>query len=286
MASVRGWVGKHPMVAFFGLAYGYAWLLAAVMIARHWGWIAAPGWLHYLVAWGPGLAAVTVSAVMGGWQAVAALGGRIVKWRIGWVALGAAVATPLLLLVIALGGNAVMVQGWPQIASLGVMDYLGNVGVGVAALVWMASFGLGEELGWRGFAQQYLQPRMGLLKSATVIGVLWAFWHVPFFFYKDTFVAMGLLGFPLFFISIMPGAIVLGWLYDRAGGSVLAVAVWHGLFDWITASDLAEGPIAAVVTMVVIVWAILIVRAARRAEHQPGQAGRDHQLHELDELRE
>src|SRR5688500_12130455 len=38
---------------------------------------------------------------------------------------------------------------------------------------------LGEETGWRGFALPHMQTRLGPLAASLVLGLLWAFWHVP-----------------------------------------------------------------------------------------------------------
>ena len=46
--------------------------------------------------------------------------------------------------------------------------------------------GVGEEVGWRGFAQQRLQRRWGLVPAALVVGATWALWHVPLFLIPDS----------------------------------------------------------------------------------------------------
>jgi CAAX protease family protein len=63
---------------------------------------------------------------------------------------------------------------------------------------------------------------------------------------------------------------VLTWLYNGTGGSILACAVWHGLFNLATGTAAASGTIAALTSAFVTALALLIVglelRARRRGE--------------------
>lgn len=260
-------IKRAPIAAYFVLAFVFSWLIAAVLIARHNGSFDAPDWLHYFVAWGPALAALVVTAAREGVAGLRDLVRGMFRWQIGWRAWLLAAGSPLLLLATAVLISALTTGVLPDLSRLGVVDYLGDIGIPAALIVWFLSFGLGEEIGWRGFAQQQLEPKRGLLISTLWIGVIWACWHVPFFFYKDTYMAMGLISFPFFVVNIVPGAIVLGWLYSRTK-SILAVAVWHGLFDFVTASAVDSGTVAMVTTMGVMVWALLIVVAELRSAAQ------------------
>ena len=70
------------------------------------------------------------------------------------------------------------------------------------------------------------------------------------------------LAFPLHCLAAFGpflAGVLLTWLYNSTGGSILVVAVWHGLFDYVTACiDCKSGLIAVVLSMVVMVWAALI----------------------------
>ncbi len=57
----------------------------------------------------------------------------------------------------------------------------------------------------------------------------------------------------------MCGSLVLAWLFNSSGGSILIVAVWHGCFNFMTASNAGNGVLAAVVSAVVMVWAVVVV---------------------------
>ena len=62
-------------------------------------------------------------------------------------------------------------------------------------------------------------------------------------------------------LGLTAGSIVLGWLYNRSGGSVALVAVWHACFNMVSATAAASGLVAAVVTTVVMVQAVVLVVA-------------------------
>jgi membrane protease YdiL (CAAX protease family) len=62
--------------------------------------------------------------------------------------------------------------------------------------------------------------------------------------------------------------VVLTWLYNRSGGSVLLVAAWHGTYNLVSGTDGAEGTMQVVVSALVIALAVhLVVQElqARRA---------------------
>lgn len=66
------------------------------------------------------------------------------------------------------------------------------------------------------------------------------------------------------------GSIVLTWLYNRTGGSILACAIWHGLFNMATATVAASGTLAGVTSALVIVQAIVLLRLELRARKRGG----------------
>jgi uncharacterized protein len=61
-------------------------------------------------------------------------------------------------------------------------------------------------------------------------------------------------------IGIMLGGVMLTWLYNSTGGSLLMVAIWHGLFDFFSATK-ANGVWAApIISFCIIFLAIRIIK--------------------------
>lgn len=277
-ARSQNLASRYPVVAFFVIAYAFSWTIGALLIADHHGLVSVPQALHYISAFGPMLAALIVTAFTGGRAGLAELGQRVVRANVGlrWWLVG--VGTSLALGLAAALVYTLSSSGLPELALFGEVDYLGNIGVLAALALWIATYGFGEEIGWRGFAFHRMESG-GWVRAAAIIGILWGLWHLPYFFYKENFIALGVGGFIGYIVSITMGSILLSWIYRGSGRSILMVALWHGLFDFVSASPVAEGTGNAVISGVIIVWVIVIMRMSARRQGDPllaqtGAAGR------------
>jgi uncharacterized protein len=87
-----------------------------------------------------------------------------------------------------------------------------------------------EELGWRGYALDRLQARWNALVSSLVLGAIWALWHVPLFFIRDTlFFNQGMWSpwFWLFVAQVIPVAVIYTWIFNNTRRSTLAAILFH-----------------------------------------------------------
>ena len=88
---------------------------------------------------------------------------------------------------------------------------------------------LQEEFGWRGFVLDRLQKKYSALKSSLIVGIIWGFWHLPFFFlhgayqYEEPFYS--------FLSSVMLTSVLFSWLYNNTSGSILATMIFHTSFN-------------------------------------------------------
>jgi len=76
---------------------------------------------------------------------------------------------------------------------------------------------LGEELGWRGYLQEKLLRKYGLIWGLVILGAVWGYWHLPIVLMGYNFpsqpVLGGLLLMPIGTIFI---GIFLAWIYLRS----------------------------------------------------------------------
>jgi len=83
-----------------------------------------------------------------------------------------------------------------------------------------------EELGWRGFALPAAQGQLSAFSSSLLVGVVWAGWHLPLFVLPNT--PQGDLPFLPYLLAVVGLSVVLTWLYNGSGGSVLVAMLFHG----------------------------------------------------------
>ncbi len=91
---------------------------------------------------------------------------------------------------------------------------------------------LGEEFGWRGFLLPQLLLKYNDIKSSIILGIIWAFWHFPIFFFDEFRNGLSFLEF----VMLYPVSIILisyfmtsAW---RLSKSSIFVAIWvHGIFN-------------------------------------------------------
>jgi membrane protease YdiL (CAAX protease family) len=205
-------VRRHPLIAFFVMAYAFSW----------WPWPLYALGLSLpspIVGFGPFLAAVVVLALTGGKVGVMMLLRRMVRWRVGPVWYAAALLVPV---GVALGAtvlNVLLGAQPPSSAELGAWP--GLIPTFFLYLLIPGISGTWEEPGWRGYALPKLQVGRSALLASLILGVVWAFWHLPLM------VAAMIPWSDLAYVTFQ--SVAFAWLYNNTGGSVLLVMVMHAM---------------------------------------------------------
>jgi membrane protease YdiL (CAAX protease family) len=97
------------------------------------------------------------------------------------------------------------------------------------AILVSTPFQAGEEIGWRGYALPRLAARFGLARASLVLGVLWAFWHLPQFYIADA--DSYHQSFGVWAAQVVAMSVAFAWLYARTGGSLLLVMLLHAAIN-------------------------------------------------------
>jgi len=255
---------KQSLTRFFLLAFLFSWVVEAPLALKAQGiWRPSlPFAAHYLAGYGPLAAAVVLTAKDEGRRGLRRLAQRMFRWRvprIWWP-----VAFSPLLFYLLLAAVLWLAQGEPPaVGALGRLKFLPDLGLAAVPL-WVATFGLGEETGWRGYALPRLQRRRSALSATVILWFFWALWHLPLFFYAyDAGVLFGFLP------GLLAGAIIFTWIYNSTE-SVLIAAVWHGTFNLTTACvSCGAGIGAAAVSAAVMVGAVILVAAYKAPALSP-----------------
>ena len=211
---------RHPLIAFFVLAYALAWIIESPLVFLRDSITDAQGQILYILSANVvSVVAIVLTAIVLGRGALRKLLGRLLIWRVNpfWylvVVLGpVALAGGVVGLNTLMGGPALSLD----IPLLGAAFFL--------AFSIVPGSALGEEIGWRGYALPRLQTGRSALSASLILGPIWALWHLP----------LWLTGAPgrtpilyaAFVVSVIALSVILTWVYNSTGGSLLLVVLLH-----------------------------------------------------------
>ncbi len=212
-------IQRHPLASFFVLAYAISWLLLIPVVVSGDGSPTGLGFVLVLLAsLVPSSVAIMLVAVLHGKAGVRKLLRRLLIWRVGvgwWLAV---VLLPTLLLG-ALGLSVLLGGDAPDVA-----DTIPGVVFLFLFSIFPGSAG-GEEIGWRGFALPQLQARRSALGASVLLGVAWGVWHLPLYLTGADLRPLSL--FAPFVLLTVALSVILAWMYNGTGGSLLIVVLFH-----------------------------------------------------------
>jgi len=82
-----------------------------------------------------------------------------------------------------------------------------------------------EEFGWRGYAQEPMQKRFGILGGSALLGAVWGLWHLPLWFMPGE--GHAYYSFFAFLIYTVSTAVIIGWLYNASGRKLIIPWLIH-----------------------------------------------------------
>jgi membrane protease YdiL (CAAX protease family) len=216
---------------------------------------------------GVALPALLVTAATRGGAGVRDLLGRCLRWRvgIGWylvalfgllaasVLVGSVFQDPAPLVALA--------ERWPLLFTLFLPEVL-------FPFLFIQLF---EEAGWTGFMQHTLQERRGPLLASVLVAPAFVVQHLPILLMDAS---VGLASLIIVGALVMVAVffrVVVMWLYNGSGRSVLVVALFHSAYnsawgtgDYRFTGELISGPAATLIPIGVVALAAVAVAALSR----------------------
>lgn len=233
MNSQHSLIQRYPLVFFFVLAFFFTWAYWLPQAAANLGLfeLRVPGFVALIAGYGPALAAVLVTGLTQGRSGLRRLLSGLARWRVGLHWYLAALLIPPSIQLAALGlhlllaGEPLQLTGLAQLPfGFGGMPLWGQVLA--LFLIFVLGFdGLGEELGWRGFALPRLLEKRSPFIASMILGFFWALWHVPYMLSAGS--ALADRPFLLFLLNLMGISVVYTWLYVGTRGSTLLAILFH-----------------------------------------------------------
>jgi uncharacterized protein len=177
------------------------------------------------VGYTPTLSALLAAGVFPGGGGARSVLRQVRTWRVGisWYAI--AVFGPALLFLLDEAVNLVLggspPQHWIVLPSLSGF-FPGSLFFTVMGVL---AGTIGEEFGWRGFAQPRLQKRYGALQASILIGLVWGtfhLWILPIchcMSLTDAIVTQ--------YLRLIATAVIYAWIYNSTEGSLFPVMVAH-----------------------------------------------------------
>ena len=255
-------IKRHPLIAFFAMTFAITWGIAAIL-----AFVPAAGdyleLLFVLAVCAPTFTSLVLTGIIGGREGLRELFGRLFRWRVGarWYAL------------VLLGVPAVALCAGVGTALLGGgtsgFEFLGTILPWVVFVTLFTDPGpLGEELGWRGFALPRMLDVMGAVPASLLLGAIWGIWHLPAFLLSGFNQSGG--NFTLFMVGAVAFTVLMTWLYNNTGGSILVSGILAHLMLNSTTPLPSDGRPYAMYTGLVVLGSIVAVVFSKRLGWRPG----------------
>lgn len=209
------------------ISYGITWIIAFIIF-----FLFKNGDLnnyklnlyHSIAAIGPTIAALITTYSFYGKTGLKKLIGKIGIRRLDKVTI-LLIISPVIFFVIGLIIYAIVKSQGYSFSDFASLNW-SSFNETIVWLLPLLTYPIFEEIGWRGFLLPHLQEKYTAWKATIFLTIIWALWHVPFFFYRFDFSLSISIGF---FFGLFVGAIMMTSIYNSSKGMLLPVMILHFL---------------------------------------------------------
>ncbi len=259
---------NQNLLLFFLIAFGFTWLFWVPEALAMRGLLRSSILVDFLLstnnpaAWGPFVSAFLLTWWNERREGVIRLTKRGVDYRfakVWWIPL--ILIFPIIyggaLLLAILAGDTIPELFWVSNPFSIVVYFF---------MVLLFQGPLQEEFGWRGYALDRLQARFNALNSSIILGVMWGLWHIPYFWIGEEVIYT--YTFLPFILSAILITILMTWLYNNTGGSILVALIFHTMFNYsaqiFPALETQQGGLFYLVLFIVTVIVVVAIAGPKR----------------------
>jgi uncharacterized protein len=254
MITIKAFIKRHPLLSYFALTFAITWGLFVLAVGGPGGipatkeeFTTLPLGAILAVLVGPSVSGIVLTGLVYGREGFRDLLTRMRRWRVGarWYAV-ALLTAPLVSTAVLIPLSLISPVFLPGIFASEAKVSFVLMGIVVGLIV-----GIFEELGWTGFAvPTLLKLRYGVLSTGLIVGVLWGAWHLLGNDIWASVATSGGLPPALFAVGVglvllvgqLPAyRVLMVWVYERSGGSLLLAILMHASYS---ASTFILGPVA------------------------------------------
>jgi membrane protease YdiL (CAAX protease family) len=220
MMNTESNLWRNPVVSFVILVYVLSFPL--ILLLRFVDLPFMPILIY--ASWTPNIAAFLVLGLIlrekGGIRRLISGWG---KWRVRFQWYLVAIS-PLLMAFLIAGVNLVLGG-----VATGETLQLGTSLLGFL-IVSIITGATGEELGWRGFLLPRLQERFTGLSASLIVGVIWAFWHLPLWFLPGY--GWDIVPYWAFALATVSSSVIYTFVVNKTDGSMLMASIFHMMTNY------------------------------------------------------
>lgn len=255
---------SHELLFFFLIAFAWSWFF---WLLEMWG-------LNlYVAPFGPFVAAFLLTFMNDGEAGVKELLKKGFDPRIKGVWY-----IPILVLMPSIAGFSLF-AAWLSEGIIPEMAILSQPWLVLWNFIYIFFLGgpLEEEFGWRGYALPRLQMRHSAFVSSVVLGIVWAFWHLPLNLMAQSPGPQYEAAIGIFLGSIVTMvflSLLFTWIYNNTSGSVFAALIFHTMINLSTyvvfpVFETQTGPLYYLISVTAAAIIISIVFGPKRLIREP-----------------
>lgn len=254
----------HTLLVYFLLTFLLSWLIWIPLALNYFSLLpfkideSAASALPLLGTVGPAIAASLVTLLSGGRTAGRELWGQLGRWRLKWTwYIAAALVFPVLVFVVAWIYHLLFPGSSLPYQNLSFSGFL-------VIMIILAVSGIGEEVGWRGFALPQMQKRWSALHTSLLLGTIHTLWHLPFWTALGELDLFGWTYWILSWVWILALSIYITWIMNNTGNSLLMALLLHWSLNVVMVGYLPVTTVVpAYLLFIMIAWFLVLGILAR-----------------------